>query len=136
MLVANLICAGDHAFEGWFRSDAELTRQLAARTVACPLCGEAEVRRLPSAPAVVSRRPSSVEVPAQANVAATAMRRFRDYVRGAENVGERFAEEVRRMHYGETPERLVRGAPSADEARELLEEGIAVLPVPDWVDEQ
>jgi hypothetical protein len=64
------------------------------------------------------------------------MRRFRDYVRGAENVGERFAEEVRRMHYGEVPERLVRGASSADETRELLEEGIAVLPVPGWVDEQ
>ncbi len=133
MLVANLICAGDHAFEGWFRSDAELTRQLAEGSVACPVCGDAQVRRLPSAPAVVSRRPSA-EPPA--HVAATAMRRFRDYVRGAENVGERFAEEVRRMHYGEVPERLVRGASSADETRELLEEGIAVLPVPGWVDEQ
>lgn len=135
MLVANLRCAGDHAFEGWFRSDDDLSRQLAEHAVACPVCGDAQVRRLPSAPAVVSRRPANEALRPQ-DATAIAMRRLRDYVRGADNVGERFAEEVRRMHYGEAPERLVRGSTSLEQTRELLEEGIAVLPVPDWVDEQ
>lgn len=138
MLVANLTCTGSHRFEGWFRSDTELNRQLDAHAVSCPLCHSTDIRRLPSAPALLSGRKAPAKASAtDGNAAPTAeaMRRFRDYVRGAEDVGERFAEEARRIHYGESPQRHIRGASSLAQTRELLEEGIAVLPLPSWLED-
>jgi hypothetical protein len=148
MKVLDLQCAHQqHAFEGWFASEDDFRDQSARGLLECPLCGDRDVRKLPSAPALnlgaraqverhVSQAPGS-QAPAAESYAAVGpteqallLRTLRRWIAGAEDVGERFAEEARRMHYGEAESRSIRGRTSADEAMELLEEGIAVLPVP------
>lgn len=145
MIVLDLHCSNEHRFEGWFASAAAFEEQLARTLVSCPVCGSAEVRRLPSAP-YVQTGPSASERPSAAAAAqvvragppsapvpeglARLMTQLRGLARSAENVGERLPEEARRIHYGETAARDIRGSASADEVESLLEEGILVLPVP------
>lgn len=142
MIVLDLHCTNDHRFEGWFGSAAAFEEQLARDLVGCPVCGTTKVRRLPSAPyvqtghAVVERpaatravQPLSPPAPPSETVAHL-MAQLRGMARGAEDVGERLPEEARRIHYGETAARDIRGSASADEVEALLDEGILVLPVP------
>jgi hypothetical protein len=150
MKVLDLRCAHDHRFEGWFGSEADFTDQLERRLVACPLCGDAEVSRVPSAPRLnvshlrESPRPAAPQEPASAvsatggeAVAATGlqmqalwMQAVRHVLAHTEDVGERFAGEARDMHYGRTETRGIRGQVSSDEAAELRDEGIEVLSIP------
>jgi hypothetical protein len=138
-----LHCANDHAFEGWFRDGATFDRQAREGAVTCPICGDSSVRKAMMAPAVVrsgSRSPPSQPAPAAAEApdhAKAAMmlamlRKVREHVeQNFENVGERFPEEARRIHYGEAEEREIFGQASLADAKELLEEGISVRPLPD-----
>lgn len=136
MKVLDLHCAGGHAFEGWFASEDDFQSQLQRSLLQCPLCGSAEVRKGLSAPrlnlgAKAAASPSAdVPPPAQQAAQAAWLRLARKVMAETEDVGARFAQEARRMHYGETEERAIRGQSSMQETMQLLEEGIAVLPLP------
>lgn len=129
MIVLNLQCDGAHTFEGWFDSSEEFDRQAQASMIACPVCGDAHVSRLPSGPRLIK---SGGDVPAAAQPAAMTqmLRMLSVMAKNSEDVAERFPEEARRMHYGETEHRNIRGQATLQETQELMEEGIAVLPVP------
>jgi len=139
MKVLNLQCVHGHGFEGWFASEDDFQGQLGCGLVECPVCGDAQVAKLPSAPrlnlgAAPAAEPAStrqeVATAPDAQMQAAWLRMVREVMSQTEDVGERFAEEARRMHYGETEERGIRGQASREETRELLEEGIPVLPLP------
>lgn len=138
MKVFNLGCDNEHAFEGWFASADEFDRQVAGRMVECPVCGSHAVRKLLSAPRIntgaVERADSGerqpVAMPNDAAMQAMMMKMARHIQANSEDVGERFPEEARRIHYEEAPKRSIRGLASRDEAAELADEGIEIMPVP------
>ncbi|MDR5834241.1 DUF1178 family protein [Caballeronia sp. LZ034LL] len=144
MKVLDLKCAHDHRFEGWFASTEEFESQLARKLVACPVCSATDVSRMPSAPRLnlssargeaVQKAPrnapqDAANAPAAADVQARALQFMRELISKTENVGERFAEEARRIHYNEAPARNIRGVTTPEDAHALLEEGIDVLPLP------
>ncbi len=141
MIVFDLCCDKGHAFEGWFGSFSVFQDQCARDMVSCPVCGSTTIVRKPSAPYVNTRsmgehkdKPSSVvkpftEPPPPEAVAAV-LDMLRKAARQSEDVGERFPEEARRIHYGETEARSIKGKASHDDLDELIDEGIMVLPVP------
>ncbi|MBT9610656.1 DUF1178 family protein [Aquabacterium sp.] len=146
MLVVDLHCDQGHAFEGWFASGDELSRQQQAGLLGCPVCGSHAVQRRPSATRLnVSGATGAVEpvtepstqqaVGGQALQAAY-LQVVRQVIAQTENVGERFADEARRIHHGDAPERAIRGQATAEERAELREEGIETLalPVPKGLD--
>lgn len=154
MKVLDLQCGEHHVFEGWFASEDDFQSQLGRGLVACPLCGDVQIEKKLSAPrlnlgaaAPVLPSPgqksdlgssaangSSLAVAgpsadtAQA-LQATWMQMMRRVVANTEDVGDKFAEVARQMHYGERDERAIRGQTSAREAVALLEEGITVVPL-------
>ena len=136
MKVFNLSCDQQHAFEGWFASTETFDAQLAAGEVQCPLCGSTAVSKALSAPRLnlgaeppgEQRQVAAMPTPEQ--MQALFLRMAREIVAGTEDVGERFAEEARRIHYKEVPERGIRGVTSREEADALQEEGINVMPMP------
>jgi hypothetical protein len=137
MKVLNLQCSHRHTFEGWFGSDDEFQTQLAAGLVECPLCGDTGIAKLPSAPHLNLGAQPQPAAPKQevATVADADMQRawlkmVRHVMANTEDVGQRFAEEARKIHYGETEERGIRGQASREETEALLDEGIGVLPLP------
>jgi hypothetical protein len=139
MKVLNLQCRHAHAFEGWFASEDDFQGQLARGLLECPLCGDAEVTKMPSAPrlnlgapAPQASAPQKQEVVAAPNAQLQAawLQLVKQVMANTEDVGEKFAEEARKIHYGETEERGIRGQASAEETQALLEEGIGVLPLP------
>ncbi|HQQ70397.1 MAG TPA: DUF1178 family protein [Alicycliphilus sp.] len=144
MKVLDLLCAHDHAFEGWFGSEDDFQSQLARGLVQCPMCGDADIRKGLSAPRLNLRAGASAEravapavkQPQQADDVVTPqalqaawLHMARHIMARTEDVGQRFAAEARRMHYGEIEERAIRGQATAEETSALLDEGIAVLPL-------
>jgi len=139
MKVLDLKCAHEHRFEGWFASADEFESQLARKLVACPVCSATDVSRMPSAPRLnLTSARGDAPASAQQSVAASdaaalqarALKFMRELVEKTENVGERFAEEARRIHYNEAPARNIRGVTTPEDAHALLEEGIEVMPLP------
>jgi hypothetical protein len=131
MILFALRCASDHEFEGWFRDGAAFDRQSAGGKIACPQCGDTAVTKAPMAPRVARSRSAEVTPsPAQLRKALQELRRHVET--NCENVGERFAEEARRIHYGESDPRGIYGEASADDAKDLAEEGIEVNRIP-WL---
>lgn len=141
MKVLNLQCSHGHGFEGWFGSEDDYQSQLERGLVECPLCADKAVTRLPSAPRLNlsgSREevmvPSSgrpvAPTPEQASVEALWLGAVRHVMANTEDVGERFAEEARRIHYGETEHRGIRGRASTEDAQALRDEGIEVMALP------
>lgn len=130
MIVLNLKCASDHAFEGWFASSEAFDEQLVRHLVACPICATTEVVRLPSGPRIKRSAEVATERQPVMSMPAELVKAFAHMVAQAENVDERFPEEARRIHYGEAPARSIRGKASQEETEELMEEGIMVMPVP------
>ncbi|PXW22635.1 DUF1178 family protein [Paraburkholderia caballeronis] len=131
MKVLDLQCPDGHRFEGWFASAEEFESQLSRKLVECPVCGATEVNRLPSAPRLNLSGAGDKPAPQDAALwQAHAMRVIREVLEKTENVGDRFVEEARRIHYNEAPARNIRGVASADDARALVEEGIDVMPLP------
>ena len=134
MKVLDLQCPDGHRFEGWFASVDDFESQLSRKLVECPMCGATGVSRLPSAPrlnlsgASETSKASPQEQAAQWQ--ARAMRAIREFLEKTENVGDRFAEEARRIHYNEAPSRNIRGVASVEDAQALVEEGIDVMPLP------
>ncbi len=131
MIVYSLKCAKGHVFEGWFKDSAAYDGQAAEGKLVCPLCNTRKVEKAPMAPAL----PSAVGERSDAPAALRDMRQFvtglRKYVQdNAEYVGSRFPEEARKIHYGETEDRHIYGEASLEDARELVEEGVDVAPLP------
>ena len=158
-----LACDKAHAFESWFPSSGAYDAQRAQGLLTCPLCGSVEVEKQIMAPSVAraDRAPAApvlavpVEAPPAAPSGETAppqpvallsereqalramMKSFREHVtRNADNVGRRFAEEARKMHYGETEHRSIYGEADPLEAKDLLDEGIEFHPLPIVPDER
>lgn len=140
MKVLNLQCSQHHVFEGWFGSEDDFQGQLQRGLVECPMCGDTGVAKLPSAPRLnlgAQPEPAPAQQPAsdvvslpEAALQKAWLKMVRHVMAHTEDVGEKFAEEARRIHYGETEERGIRGQASAEETQALLEEGIGVLPLP------
>ncbi len=136
MIVYSLNCSKGHAFEGWFKDSAAYDAQASDGKLVCPLCNSQKIEKAPMAPSLpsaVGERKSAPTVSASDEL--RKMRQFmtglRKYVQdNAENVGPRFPEEARKIHYGETEERHIYGEASLDEARDLIEEGVDVAPLP------
>jgi hypothetical protein len=135
MKVFNLSCENEHPFEGWFASADEFERQLAGRHIECPVCGSGAVRRLPAAPRLnfgaedkTAQQP--VAMPNDAAMQAALLQVARHIHANSEDVGERFPQEARRIHYDEAPKRSIRGLASREDAANLAEEGIEVMPLP------
>ena len=157
MKVLNLQCSQQHSFEGWFASEDDFQSQLSRGLVECPMCADRSVQKLPSAPrlnlgghqspevspaavsagsaeegAAARTMPAVAGMPAGASQAQQALflQALRHVLANTEDVGTRFADEARRMHYGEQEARSIRGQTSVREAAELMEEGIEVMPLP------
>lgn len=143
MIVFELQCSERHQFEGWFASPDAFERQLLASEIACPVCADPDIRKVPSARI---RRPKT-SLPEHAAVAASGtsglpatasaprqqmtLAAFIDHVLvNSEDVGTRFADEARKIHQGEAPHRSIRGQSTAAETEALLEEGVPVFPLP------
>lgn len=152
MIHYNLRCERGHAFESWFQSSSAYEAQEKRKLVNCPVCGSAKVERAIMAPQIVSKkgRESAEAVPAApatpADTAAPAstpllmaqerelrakLKELREHiVKNADNVGERFPNEARKMHYGDIEHRPIYGEASPEEARALIDEGVEVSPLP------
>lgn len=150
MKVLNLQCQHQHHFEGWFASEDDYQSQRAQDLVSCPMCGDHDISKMLSAPrlnllstrsettaethadeSALSVLPSAVPaVTMPAEMQAAFMQIVKHVMANTEDVGAQFAEEARKMHYGETKERGIRGRVSLDETHALLEEGIHVMPLP------
>ena len=141
MKVFNLQCSALHRFEGWFVSEEDYASQVERGLLECPLCADKTVHKLPSAPRLnlgASEAPAAAVADKQSLVAGDAaqalqaawLQMARQIVSQTEDVGPRFAEEARKIHYGESEERGIRGQASREETEALLEEGIAVMPLP------
>jgi hypothetical protein len=140
--VFDLLCANDHRFEGWFTSGADFEQQRDRGYIACPMCGDSQVVKVPAASYVNSRvsdrglkvDSSDAPTPAQtqyANFRSAVLAKVVEYVvKNTEDVGREFPEEARKIHYGESPERKIRGTASQHEVSELREEGIEVVALP------
>ena len=139
MKVLDLQCAHGHTFEGWFASEDDFLSQCERAMVQCPLCGDAAVQKKLSAPRLnlstgrQDKSATEIEMIGQAapapSISAAWLELSRRIAANTDDVGAHFAEEARKMHYGETEERAIRGKATVDEARALLEEGIEILPV-------
>ena len=148
-----LRCERDHTFESWFQSSSAYESQVKRKLVECPTCGSTKVEKAIMAPRIVSKKgrdaapvpaapvpaPAPEVIPpgptsllmAQERELRAKLKELRDHiVKNADDVGERFPTEARKMHYGETEHRPIYGEASIEEARELIEEGIEVAPIP------
>lgn len=136
MISFNLLCAREHEFEGWFAGSAAFEEQRARKLIECPVCGSRAVSKTVSAPNIASSRRRQDARKAETKKALQVMAKLKAHVRSThENVGDRFPEEARKIHYGEAQERGIYGKASKDEVGALLEEGIAIAPLP-WSDEE
>jgi hypothetical protein len=152
MIRYNLRCAKGHTFESWFQSSSAYESQEKRKLVSCPACGSTKVERAIMAPQIVSKKGREIAAPAPAESAVPAevtttestpllmaqerelrakLRELRDHItKNADNVGERFPNEARKMHYGDIEHRPIYGEASPDEARALIDEGVEVSPLP------
>jgi hypothetical protein len=140
MKVFDLCREADHRFEGWFASEAEYERQIAESLVECPFCGSRSLRKMLSAPRLNLSHSQAERTPvdpaahpsqmAREQIQAMWMQMARRIIETTEDVGPRFAEEARKIHYREAEDRAIRGTASADETAALADEGIEVLALP------
>ena len=134
MKVLDLQCSAHHQFEGWFASEDDFQGQLGRGLVECPMCGDKAVTKKLSAPRLnLGAQPPAkqqVMTAPDASLQAAWLKMVRHVMANTEDVGERFAEEARKIHYGESEERGIRGQATPQQTEALLEEGISVLPLP------
>lgn len=144
MIVFDLACHDGHRFEGWFASSADYNHQRARGLLACPSCGSSDVSKAPMAPSVAAKGNTRAELapatprqvtnspmPAQVQKALAALAKAQaEALKDSTWVGDKFAEETRKMHYGERDEAPIHGQASLAEAKALIEEGVPVAPLP------
>lgn len=129
-----LLCDKDHEFDGWFRDSTAFDQQVEAGEVGCPYCGSTKVTKGLMAPNIAvkaNRKVAAAAAAPDATEVVETFRKMREYVQeNSDYVGDQFAEEARRIHYDEADARSIYGEASIDDARELNDEGIEVLPLP------
>src|SRR5438270_8465150 len=146
MIVFDLVCGAGHRFEGWFNSAADFASQQERKLLGCPSCGDAHVRRVPSAtranlgaeppkpaPKPIPSKTSDMEGKDPFAIAQMLYSRMLDdLLTKSEDVGKEFPAEARKIYYQEVPARAIRGQATEQEHEELIDEGIPVarLPVP------
>lgn len=139
MIKYNLNCSNGHEFEAWFRSADDFDQQKQRKLVSCPQCGTNDVNKALMAPAVSTSRKKQQVALAMSNEQKQFLEQLRAFTRqvreNAEYVGPRFAEEARKIHYGEAEARGIRGEATREEASALIEEGVPVMPLPSFPDE-
>jgi len=159
MIRYTLVCERQHDFESWFANSAAYDKQAKRGLIACPVCGSSKVEKAimaprlarsgkridvpPAPPAAAPSGPPASDAPAPVAMMSPQEREFRGKLKelrdhltkNAENVGRKFPEEARKMHYGEIEHRSIYGEASAQEAKDLHEEGIAFHPLPVLPDE-
>jgi len=146
MIVFDLKCPKDHVFEGWFADSATYEQQVAVGEVTCPVCGSPKIGKALMAPNVATRSSSTkaVEMSSGGDTVSLAkqkeeagkvmamMRAVKDHVeKNFDNVGTKFAEEAKKIHYGEAEKRNIYGKASREEAKELRDEGVEFGELPD-----
>ena len=151
-----LICENGHGFESWFQDSAAFDKQAKRSLVNCPRCGSIKVEKAIMAPRLASskKRKSPAEAPPMLAAVApekapvamispqehefrSKLKELREHLtKNADDVGQKFPEEARKMHYGETEHRSIYGVASPDDAKELAEEGIEFHPLPILPDER
>src|SRR5579863_5484709 len=163
MIHYNLRCKKGHAFESWFRSSSAYESQEKRKLVSCPVCGTTEVERAIMAPRIARKKgrdngpaealptpttpaPTAEVIPpssptpllmTQERELRAKLKELRDHiVKNADNVGERFPNEARKMHYGDIEHRPIYGEASPDEAKALIDEGVEVMPLPTLPDDR
>lgn len=140
MKVLDLQCARLHRFEGWFGSEDDFLSQRERGLIECPVCADSVITKRLSAPRLnLSHAPAPLDVgvsparpeptPEVSALQAAWMEVSRKIAANTDDVGTQFAEEARKIHYGEIPERGIRGQASIAETQSLIEEGIAVMPL-------
>lgn len=134
MILYNLRCAHEHDFEAWFRNSATYDEQAAAGEIACPVCGDARVTKALMAPRIASARGREVSEEAKRmSMMREMLREMRTKIEtNCEHVGDQFADEARKMHYGEIEHRDIYGNASDEDYEALTEEGVAVARIP-WL---
>ena len=132
MIHYQLRCDADHAFDGWFPDSAGFDAQAARGLVECPACGSAEVRRALMAPAVPAKRAGEKAALVPDEMRAKLQRMRAEIEARCEHVGPDFADEARRIHNGDSPERAISGDTTPEQAEDLADEGIQVARIP-WV---
>jgi len=155
MIRYSLRCERDHTFESWFQDSSAYDAQVKRKLVSCPVCTSVKIEKAIMAPRIVGKKgreraepvpaapPTVASAPAEAPAASTPLmmaqerelraklKELRDHiVQNADNVGERFPNEARKMHYGDIEHRPIYGEASPEEARSLIDEGIEVSPLP------
>ncbi|NHK27453.1 DUF1178 family protein [Parvularcula flava] len=138
MIKYQLKCDQAHEFEGWFSNSADYDAQAEKELLECPHCGSSEVSKALMAPAIARSGSLSSSAKNDERIEAfkrdymQAAKRARDYVeKNFDNVGKRFPEEARRIHYGETKERGIYGEATQQEVSDLIDEGVEIAPLPD-----
>lgn len=131
MIRYSLRCDQGHEFDGWFRSSADFDRQNDAHLVTCSQCGSAQISKMLMAPNVATSRPAGQPLAASESDAETALKKLRAQIeKDSDYVGMSFATEARAIHDGLAPERPIHGEARIEDARKLLEDGIAIAPLP------
>lgn len=132
MMKYQLRCDAEHHFEGWFRSSEDYDAQAEQGLLACPVCGTGDVHKAIMAPAIAKGEAGRAERLADIRQSVTeAAARARAYVeKNFDYVGDKFPDEARRIHYGETDPRRIYGEATGEEVKELVREGVEVAPLP------
>ena len=144
MVIYNLVCKKKHSFEGWFPSFEDFQKQAEKKLISCPTCGTTKVEKVPHAcavhvkkeqPAQRAKKPEMTQpAPPTAAEFKEMLLKVHHYVKeNFEDVGPRFAKEARQIHKGDAEERPIHGTATAEETKELTEEGVpfAALPKPE-----
>ena len=139
MIRFSLHCDKEHEFEGWFSSSKDFDGQSERGLVECPICGSREIGKSLMAPAVAVSKDAPARPLAMDPERREMIRKLRDMVQAvkqnSEDVGERFADEARKIHHGEAEARGIIGKASADDAKSLIEDGIEIAPLPEFPDD-
>ncbi|WP_343312913.1 DUF1178 family protein [Brucella sp. BE17] len=140
MIRFSLHCDHGHDFEGWFRDNADFDRQSERQLVACPVCNSQNVQKSLMAPAVSTNRQKEKIAIALGEAQKKVLNEMRDLSRkvreNADYVGDKFAEEARKIHFGEAETRGIYGEASHEDVHSLLEDGVDVLPLPVFPEDQ
>jgi hypothetical protein len=154
MKVLDLQCGHLHRFEGWFASEDDFANQLARGLLTCPVCGDAQIQKMLAAPRLnlrhnrqekstepvsktvgnpepLNNEPSAANDRRVATLQAQLFKAMREVIANTEDVGERFADQARAMHHGDMDSRSIRGKATPEVAKQLLDEGIEVMALPD-----
>lgn len=140
MIRFSLNCDRDHEFDGWFRNGEEFETQKKRGLVSCPVCGSSKVDKALMAPSVSTGRKRDQIALAAGETQRQMLAQLRDMAKkvreNADYVGDKFAEEARKIHFGETDPRGIYGEASGDEVKALLEDGVEIMPLPEFPEDR